>query len=79
MTKSIKKACDELTKKYDLSGTENHIVYLIAIGHTPKEIADIRERSLETIRTQIKNLMHKVGVQRVSNLVVEAYRYIEKT
>lgn len=77
MSKHIKQACEHLTKQYKLSGTEKHIVYLIALGHTPQEIAEIRERSLETVRTQIKNLMHKVGVTRVNNLVIEVYRYIE--
>lgn len=79
MTKSINKACDRMAIKYNLSGAERHIAYLISTGHTPKEIAEIRARSLDTVRTQIKSLMQKVGVQRVSNLVVEVCCYIEKT
>jgi DNA-binding CsgD family transcriptional regulator len=77
MSKHIKQACERLTKQYALSKTEKHIAYLIAMGHKPQEIAEIRERSLETVRTQIKHLMHKVGVSRVNNLVIEVYRYNE--
>jgi DNA-binding CsgD family transcriptional regulator len=74
----IKKACDHLKEKYALTGTERHIIYLIAIGHSPQEIATIRDRSLETVRTQIKHLMHKIGVKRLNSVVIEVFRYVDK-
>lgn len=74
----IKHACERLTKIYQLTGTEKHIAYLIAIGHSPQEIAEIRERSVETVRTQIKHLMHKLGVNRINNVVIEVFRYVDK-
>lgn len=74
MNKNILKACNELAKKHSLSGTEHHIVMLIAQGCSPLEISDIRERSIETIRTQIKQVMHKVGVNRANSIALEVYR-----
>lgn len=78
MAKHIKKACEHLTEIYQLTGTEKHIAYLIALGHSPKEIAEIRERSVETVRTQIKHLMHKIGVNKINNVVIEVFRYVDK-
>lgn len=78
MQQKLNKACTELSELYGLSGTEWHIVFLISNGHSPHEIAEIRERSIETVRTQIKHIMQKVGVKRVSNLVVEVFRLAEK-
>ena len=74
MDRKVKEACDELTQELRLSSTEKHIVLLISQGHSPKEISQIRERSVETVRSQIKQIMHKFGVNRMSNIVLEVFR-----
>tara|TARA_R110002072_G_scaffold302967_1_gene490446 strand:- start:508 stop:756 length:249 start_codon:yes stop_codon:yes gene_type:complete len=74
MDKKIKVACDEITRIFNLSGTEKHIVMLISQGHSPKEISEIRDRSIETVRTQIKQIMHKFGVNRMNSIVLEVFR-----
>lgn len=78
MDRKVKEACDELTQALRLSGTEKHIVLLISQGHSPKEISQIRERSVETVRSQIKQIMHKFGVNRMSNIVLEVFRIADK-
>lgn len=74
MDKKINEACDEVAREFDLSRTEKHIVFLIAKGHSPREISEIRERSIETVRSQIKEIMHKLGVRRMNNIVIEVFR-----
>lgn len=74
MSENIQKACQEIKQKFSLSGTEHHIVLLISQGHSPQEIADIRERSIETIRTQIKQIMQKMNVNRSNSIVLEVFR-----
>ena len=63
---SIQKKLEAL---YQLSSTEIDIVTQLASGLSPKEIADNRCRSIETIRTQIKQVIGKVGVKSSTKLV----------
>lgn len=54
---------------FSLSDSETEISLFLAKGMTPKEIADKRYRSIETIRTQIKKICIKVGVKNTNSLI----------
>tara|TARA_R110002072_G_scaffold302967_1_gene490447 strand:+ start:965 stop:1951 length:987 start_codon:yes stop_codon:yes gene_type:complete len=54
---------------YQLSSVEADIVTQLATGCSPKEIAEERCRSLDTIRTQIKHAIAKVGIKSSTELV----------
>jgi DNA-binding CsgD family transcriptional regulator len=77
MDHKIKSACSIFQECHGLSSVESHIVYLLMIGHTPKQIADIRERSIETIRTQIKHIFNKVRINRTADLLSLVYRMMD--
>lgn len=77
MKQSIEEACGTLSRKHNLSRTECHILVLITRGHSPQEIADIRERSLETVRTQIKQIMQKLEVNRFSGILMAVMAVVE--
>lgn len=59
----------KLEALYQLSSTEIDIAIQLADGFSPKEIADTRNRSIETIRTQIKQVIGKVGLKSSTKLV----------
>jgi DNA-binding CsgD family transcriptional regulator/PAS domain-containing protein len=54
---------------YQLSSTETEILGLIAKGHTNAEIGEIRNRSQDTIKSQLKTLMRKTNSQSRTDLV----------
>lgn len=54
---------------FSLSDSEAEISTLLSNGLTPKEIATKRKRSIETIRTQIKQICFKVGVKNTNSLI----------
>lgn len=54
---------------YPLTDSETEISILLSNGLTPKEIAESRNRSIETIRTQIKQICNKVGLKNTSLLI----------
>jgi len=41
----------------------------VSEGLSPREIADARERSIETIRTQIKQIITKIGLSTSNALI----------
>ena len=57
-----------------LSGRENEVVQLIAEGKSSKEVADALGISLKTAETHRTNLMRKLGVHSVSEVVRYAIR-----
>jgi DNA-binding CsgD family transcriptional regulator/PAS domain-containing protein len=63
--------CDTARLKtfYQLSSTETEILELVAKGHTNLEISEIRNRSQDTIKTQLKTLMRKTNSQNRTDLV----------
>lgn len=75
MDKRIKKACSHLMRNHNLTDAEHHILILLVLGHTPKEIAGIRKRSVDTVRTQIKHVLHKMQMSRVVNLISLVYEF----
>lgn len=54
---------------YELSASEIDIAVALSEGHSPKEIAENRCRSIETIRTQIKQVIAKMGAKKTTDLV----------
>jgi len=63
--------CDtgRLQSFYQLSATEASILELVAEGRTNSEISEIRNRSPDTIKTQMKALMRKTNSQNRTDLV----------
>ena len=60
---------NRLQALYQLSSAEAEIATQLASGFSPKEIAKERCRSLDTIRTQIKHVIAKVGAKNSTALV----------
>ncbi len=58
-----------ISKFYQLSPSEADILGLIAEGHGNQEIAERRDRSPDTIKTQIKGLMRKTNSENRMDLV----------
>jgi LuxR family transcriptional regulator len=52
-----------------LSGREKEIIKLIVAGKSSYEIADILFRSIHTINTHRKNIIHKIGVNSLAGLI----------
>lgn len=67
-----------ITSFYTLSKAEADVLELVASGRTNQEIAEIRYRSLDTVKSQIRSLMRKTNsgnrtelIQMVRNLSAE--------
>ena len=58
-----------MAKFFPLSKSEQLVLELIGFGHTNKEIADIRNRSEETINSQVKSLLFKTYTKNRTELV----------
>jgi DNA-binding CsgD family transcriptional regulator len=69
LSKSSKTLDKRLKSLYKLSASEIDIAVELSKGLSPKEIAEKRCRSIETIRTQIKQVIIKMGAKRSSDLV----------
>jgi len=54
---------------YQLTGAESEICKLIAEGMETDDIADVRKNTRETVRTYIKQILQKTGVNSRSQLV----------
>ena len=55
-----------------LSEREREILYLIALGHTSPEIADMLQITHNTVRTHARNAMEKTGARSRAHLVAKA-------
>jgi PAS domain S-box-containing protein len=55
-----------------LSEREREILYLIALGHTSPEIADMLHITHNTVRTHARNAMDKTGARSRAHLVAKA-------
>lgn len=58
-----------MSKIYGLTVTESVICELLVKGHSNREMADIRNVSPETVKTQVQSTMKKTGVANRSSLV----------
>ena len=56
-----------------LSDREREILYLIALGHTSPEIADMLQITHNTVRTHARNAMEKTGARSRAHLVAKAF------
>jgi DNA-binding NarL/FixJ family response regulator len=57
-----------------ISSREREIVQLLAEGNSNKEIAHMLNLSLKTVETHRSNIMHKLGLKNVTDLVLYAVR-----
>ena len=57
-----------LRQMLEFSGAEAEVAYMIADGRNTTEIADARGVSINTVRTQIKEVFRKAGVRRQADL-----------
>ncbi len=60
---------ETLREAFDLTIAEAEIVRAVTSGLSPKDIADTRGRSLDTVRTQIKHILAKTQTRSQSELV----------
>ena len=66
---------DQKKKKAELiSSREREIVQLLAEGNSNKEIARLLSLSLKTVETHRSNIMHKLGLKSITDLVLYAVR-----
>jgi DNA-binding CsgD family transcriptional regulator/PAS domain-containing protein len=64
-------SCDtrRLKSFYQLSASETEILEMVAKGHTNSEIGELRNRSHDTVKSQMKSLMRKTNSQSRTDLV----------
>lgn len=60
---------DMLTQLYGLTQTEAKLVQLLTNGMTLDEAAEELEISVNTVRTHLKHIFHKIGINRQSDLI----------
>jgi DNA-binding CsgD family transcriptional regulator len=60
---------EQLRLLFSLTKREAEIAVLLAEGHSIAEISDLSATSLNTVRTHVKHVLHKVGANRQSGLV----------
>lgn len=63
-----------LIVEHGLTPAEAEVVVQLAFGRSPREIADLRQASVHTVRNQIKAALAKTGLRRQSELAVLAAR-----
>ncbi len=66
---SYENQVEQLQQLHGLTLAEAKILTSLADGQRVREIAEQSKRSVETVRTHIKNLMSKMGVSRQADLV----------
>lgn len=62
-------ARQQLQERYGLSAAEADIAIRLADGGSPRSISDQRQSSIATVRSQIKHVLAKMGVQRQTDVV----------
>lgn len=60
---------------FDLSVSETEVLAALLNGKTQPEIAELRCRSVETIKSQSKSILRKSGCRKISDLLVLATTY----
>lgn len=68
-----------LKSGYQLTDTEIDVVELLFLGHMPKEIAALRQRSPETVRTQIRKICAKTDTHGHADILHLIYGLIATT
>ncbi len=59
-----------LTRHYGLTSAEVRVAEALAAGHSPEEISVQRSVSLNTVRSQVRQILQKTGCDTVTRLVV---------
>lgn len=70
----VKNYNDEKRKIDPISSREREIIQLLAEGNSNKEIAQMLNLSLKTVETHRANIMHKLGLKSITDLVLYAVR-----
>ena len=60
---------ERLSKAYELTGAESTITQYLVDGWINSDIAEDRNVSIETVKTQIASIMHKTGAKRRTDIV----------
>lgn len=60
------------SSEYNISEKEMEIISFVSLGLSSKEIANITHRSIETIHTQRKSILHKTGCKSMAEVIVLA-------
>ena len=58
-----------LSNAFDLTGAETDVIKLVVEGASLSEVADIRDSSIATVRTQIRSIYAKTGTKNQSELL----------
>ena len=66
----------KLTKRFNLTKTESRLGAALCEGLSLKDYADSKNLSIETVRSQVKNIMHKTGTHRQAEFVSLALKAI---
>ena len=64
-----RRVIDALRSHFDLSPAESDIVYGLARGRDMNQIARARNKSVNTVRTQMKTILRKVGLESQVELI----------
>lgn len=58
-----------MQRSFELTGTEIEVVRQLVLGHTIEQLAEIRSRSVATVRTQMRSIYAKTSVSSLPELV----------
>ena len=65
-----------LREQFSLSEAEADIAHLIFDGAVPKDVARVRNSSVETVRKQIRSLLSKTGARSLTDLLHILYSFV---
>jgi DNA-binding CsgD family transcriptional regulator len=68
----------ERTPNPDLTRCELAIAQLVATGRTNEEVADVLDRSVNTVKTHLRHVYQKLGVRNRTELVPALAIYQER-
>jgi DNA-binding CsgD family transcriptional regulator len=66
---------EQLLKQTTLTPSELDVIYKLCGNMTPSDIAKIKDRSVHTIRTQIKSVLRKLGVNSQAAAISKIYKW----
>lgn len=65
-----------LIERFGLSEAEADVAHLIFDGAVPKDVARVRNRSVETVRKQIRSLLRKTGAKSLTDILHILYAFV---
>jgi len=75
MSSRLEQSMDSLRKRYGLSAAEALIAQLIAEGTATNKIAEIRQVSPDTVRSQLRQLREKMGAHSSLEIAAKVFRH----